>query len=187
MLHISYFFKDASGGLFVAVDLPTAHALVIARPIADKAQHILRWIAQKQADFMGGIPPRSGAGGSGEPHSHWGFPAHSRISEARLWRGDRSDRSPAHWAGRRKSKRGLCKPGAAERGCPWGTSFLFSRHKSRVRSFRLGQAQEKRFPVLIPARVGEQWRISRSSDIGVSLTKSCPYADSAVKYGIMTI
>ena len=32
------FFKDAPGGLFVAVDLPAAHALVIARPIADKAR-----------------------------------------------------------------------------------------------------------------------------------------------------
>ena len=40
------FFKDVFGGLFVAVDLPAAHALVIARPIADKAQHILRWIAR---------------------------------------------------------------------------------------------------------------------------------------------
>ena len=50
------FFKDAPGGLFVAVDLPAAHALVIARPIADKAQHILRRIAQKQADLMGEFP-----------------------------------------------------------------------------------------------------------------------------------
>ncbi len=70
---------------------------------------------------------------------------------------------------------------------PLGTSFLFSRHRSLVSASRLEQAQEKRFPVLIPARVGEQWRISRSSDIGVSLTKSCPDADSAVKYVILTI
>ena len=48
-------------------------------------------------------------------------------------------------------------------------------------AFRLAQAQEKRFPVLIPARVGEQWRISRSSDIGVSLTKSCPFEDCTAK------
>ena len=50
------FLKDISGGLFVAVDLPAAHAFVIARPIADKTQHILRRIAQKQADLMGEFP-----------------------------------------------------------------------------------------------------------------------------------
>ena len=50
------FFKDVFGGLFVAVDLPEAHALVITRPIADEAQHILRRIAQKQADLMGEFP-----------------------------------------------------------------------------------------------------------------------------------
>ena len=50
------FFKDVFGGLLVAVDLPAAHALVIARPIADEAQDILRWIAQKQADLMGKFP-----------------------------------------------------------------------------------------------------------------------------------
>jgi len=47
------FLKDVSGGLLVAVDLPAAHALVIARPIADEAQDILRRIAEKQADLMG--------------------------------------------------------------------------------------------------------------------------------------
>ena len=50
------FFKDVFGGLLVAVDLPAAHALVIARPIADEAQDILRRIAQKQADLMGKFP-----------------------------------------------------------------------------------------------------------------------------------
>ena len=47
------FLKEVSGGLLVAVDLPAAHAFVVARPVADKAQHILRGIAQKQADLMG--------------------------------------------------------------------------------------------------------------------------------------
>ena len=50
------FLKDISGGLFVAVDLPAAHAFVIACPIADEAQHILRRIAQKQSDLMGKFP-----------------------------------------------------------------------------------------------------------------------------------
>ena len=50
------FLKDISGGLLVAVDLPAAHAFVIARPVANKAQHILRGRAQKQADLMGEFP-----------------------------------------------------------------------------------------------------------------------------------
>ena len=46
------FFKDAPGGLFVAVDLPAAHALVIARPIAFTSLHILRLLALLLSTLM---------------------------------------------------------------------------------------------------------------------------------------
>ena len=48
---------------------------------------------------------------------------------------------------------------------PFGTSFLFNWDNSFVRSVREAQGHENRFPVLIPASVGEQWRTNKSSDM----------------------
>ena len=48
--------KLAAGGGLVPVDLPAAHALASLAPVADEARHVLRGIAQEEADLMGKIP-----------------------------------------------------------------------------------------------------------------------------------
>ena len=48
--------KLAAGGGLVPVDLPAAHALAPLAPVADKARHVLRGIAQEEADLMGKVP-----------------------------------------------------------------------------------------------------------------------------------
>ena len=39
--------------LRVSIDLPVAAERKISSPVADEALHILQWVAQKDADFMG--------------------------------------------------------------------------------------------------------------------------------------